>query len=262
MNPGTTHTPEMGTLPEARDQQNVADVERWASVAAGAAIIAYALTGSRRPGGYLLAAMPLLYRGVTGHCPLYSSLSMNTRVSGTDTRTALKDDGGVRVFESVHIERPVAELYRFWRRFENLPRFMTNLERVTESSPRHSHWVAKGPAGKAVEWDAEIINEVENRVIGWRSLPGAEVVTAGSVTFRPARNGRSTQLSVNLQYEPPAGQLGAMVATVFGSEPAQMIREDLQRLKELFEAGEWAQSATNTVPPSTTVHDFSGRPSA
>jgi uncharacterized membrane protein len=114
------------------------DVKRWVSVAAGAAIIAYALTGHRRPGRYVLAALPLLYRGITGHCPLYSSLSMNTRATSTDTRTALKDERGVRVFESVEIESPVAELYRFWRQLENLPRFMTDLERVTESSPRRS----------------------------------------------------------------------------------------------------------------------------
>jgi uncharacterized membrane protein len=260
MDPGTTHVAETDTLPKASDQRNVGDVERWVSVAAGAGIIAYALTGRRRSGGYLLAALPLLYRGITGHCPLYSSLSLNTRVSGTDTRTALRDEGGERVLESVEIERPAADLYRFWRRFENLPRFMTNLERVTELSPRRSHWVAKGPAGKPVEWDAEVINEVENRVIGWRSLPGAEVVTAGSVTFRPARNGLSTQLSVNLQYEPPAGQLGAMVAAVFGSEPAQMIREDLHRLKQLFEEGELAKSVMNTSSKSATVHDISDRP--
>jgi uncharacterized membrane protein len=240
----------------------VDDVERWVSVAAGAAIIAYALTGHRRPGGYVLAALPLLYRGITGHCPLYSSLNLNPRATKTDTRSALRDEGGVQVFESVEIERPVAELYRFWRQLGNLPRFMTNLERVTESSPRRSHWVAKGPAGKTVEWDAEIINEVENRIIGWRSLPDADVVTAGSVTFRPSGNGRRTRLSVHLQYDPPAGQLGTMVAAVFGREPGQMIREDLQRLKELFEAGEEAKNITNSSMPSATVHEISGRPGA
>jgi uncharacterized membrane protein len=133
---------------------------------------------------------------------------------------------------------PVRDVYRFWRRLENLPRFMTHLHRVTETPDGKSHWVACGPAGLAVEWDAEIINEVENQVIGWRSLPGSAVLTSGSVNFDTAREGRSTQVSVNLQYAPPAGKAGAMLASVFGREPSQTIREDLRHFKQLLEAGE------------------------
>jgi uncharacterized membrane protein len=133
---------------------------------------------------------------------------------------------------------PVADVYRFWRRLENLPRFMTHLDRVTQTPDGRSHWVAVGPAGLAVEWDAEIINEVENQVIGWRSLPGSDVVTAGSVNFDTAREGRSTQVSVHLQYAPPAGKAGALVASLFGREPSQTIREDLRHFKQLLEAGE------------------------
>jgi uncharacterized membrane protein len=98
--------------------------------------------------------------------------------------------------------------------------------------------VAKGPANLELEWDAEIINEVENKVIGWRSLPGSQVVTAGSVNFAAARGGRSTQVSVHLQYAPPAGRTGARVAALFGRGASQTIREDLRHLKQLLEAGE------------------------
>jgi len=91
-----------------------------------------------------------------------------------------------------------------------------------------------------VEWDAEIINEVENKVIGWRSLPGADVVTAGSVNFSSTPDGRGTDVSVHLQYEPPAGKAGAFVASLFGREPSQTIHEDLHRVKGLLEAGETA----------------------
>ena len=93
-----------------------------------------------------------------------------------------------------------------------------------------------------VEWDAEIINEIENMLIAWRSLPGSDVVVAGSVNFDRVRGGRSTQVSVHLQYEPPAGRVGASVATVFGREPSQTIREDLRRLKQVLEAGELARA--------------------
>ena len=138
----------------------------------------------------------------------------------------------------MRLELTVADVYRFWRRLENLPRFMTHLNRVTETPDGKSHWVARGPAGLAVEWDAEIINEVENQVIGWRSLPGSDVVTAGAVNFDTARQGRSTQVSVHLQYAPPAGKAGAMIASLFGLEPSQTIREDLRHFKQLLEAGE------------------------
>jgi uncharacterized membrane protein len=155
---------------------------------------------------------------------------------------ALSGDRGIHVREAIRVEKSLAEVYRFWRQLENLPRFMTNLERVTDLGSGRSHWVAKGPAGMAVEWDAEILNEEENRLIAWRSLPGSDVVTAGSVNFDAARNGRHTQVTVHLQYAPPAGRLGALVATVVGREPSQTIREDMRRLKQLLEAGEIAQA--------------------
>jgi uncharacterized membrane protein len=151
---------------------------------------------------------------------------------------ALAGRRGIHVRESIRLEEPVSQVYRFWRQLENLPRFMANLEQIVELGNRRSHWVAKGPGHIKVEWDAEIINEIENRVIGWRSLPGGDIATAGSVTFRPARAGRSTEVSVHLQYAPPAGRAGALVAMLAGREPNQTIREDLRRLKQLLEAGE------------------------
>jgi len=120
---------------------------------------------------------------------------------------------------------------------------MNHLTSVTELGDRKSHWIAKGPGGMAVEWDAEIINDVANKVIAWRSLPDSDVVTAGSVTFTPVRDGRSTEVKVNLQYDPPAGKAGAWVATLAGREPSQTIREDLRRVKQLLEAGEIARAA-------------------
>ena len=106
--------------------------------------------------------------------------------------------------------------------------------------------MAKGPGGVLVEWDAEIINEVEDQVIGWRSLPGGDVTLAGSVNFDRVREGRSTQLTVRLQYAPPAGRVGAFVAMLAGREPSQTIREDLRRLKQILEAGEVPRAEART----------------
>ena len=201
------------------------------TVATAGAVIAYGLS-RRSVGGIMLAAaaVPFAYRGLREFG--------NGTTHGEDTRTALAGGRGIHVKEAIRLECSVDDVYRFWRDLKNLPRFMTHLTRVSELMDRQSHWVAKGPGDMAVEWDAEIINDIENKVIAWRSLPGSDIVTAGSVTFTPVRAGRSTELKVNLQYEPPAGRAGAWLATIAGREPSQTIREDLRRVKQLLEAGE------------------------
>ena len=212
---------------------NYSDLERWMTLASATALIAFGVTRRTVPGlGLALAAAPLAYRGIAGTWPRFNGFPSD------DTRVALSGDRGVHVRESVRLEKPVAEVYRFWRRLENLPRFMAHLKRVTDLGNGRSRWEAQGPADLTVAWDAEIINDVENSVIGWRSLPGSDVVTAGSVNFSTARGGRSTEVRVRLQYQPPAGRAGALLAGAFGRSPAQMIREDLRRFKQLLEAGE------------------------
>src|SRR5579884_3502996 len=147
---------------------NVADVERWASALGGAALAAYGIKQltDRSPAGAALAAAgtALMFRGATGHCPVYSAAGINTADAHDDTRAHLGGARGVNVEEVVTINRPAAELYRFWRNVEQLPRFMEYLESVRTIDQRRSHWVAKGPAGRRVEWDAEIINEIPDEL--------------------------------------------------------------------------------------------------
>ena len=230
---------------------NVGRVERWLSMVAGGALAAYALKRRDKPGGAVaLAGAALLYRGATGHCDIYQQLGINRAHGngareygtgviadrGSDTREQLGGRRGIHVEESVTINKPLADLYRFWRNFENLPKFMNHLESVSTREEGISHWVAKGPARTRVEWDARIINEVQNKVIGWQSLDGSTISTAGSVNFDEDAHG--TRVTVHLQYNPPGGKLGAAVARLFGEEPNQTIREDLRRFKQLMETGE------------------------
>jgi uncharacterized membrane protein len=147
---------------------------------------------------------------------------------------------GINVKQQVTIARSPEELYRFWRNFENLPRFMNHLEAVHSLSHTRSHWVAKAPLGTSVEWDAEIVEERPNQMIVWRSLPDADVINAGAVTFLPAPAGRGTEVYVVIEYAPPAGVLGETIARLFGEEPNQQIKDDLWRFKQLMEAGEIA----------------------
>ena len=220
---------------------NVADVERWASALGGAALTVYGISQlkDRTPAGGALAAAGtmLMYRGATGHCPMYAAAGINTASDG-DTRAALSGPRGVNVETAVTVNRRPEELYLFWRNFEQLPRFMEHLVSVTQLDDTRSHWVAKAPAGRTVEWNAEIINEIPGELIAWRTLPGSDVISAGSVHFTPATGGRGSEVRVRMQYDAPGGKLGSALAWMLGEEPSQTIEEDLRRFKRLMETGE------------------------
>jgi uncharacterized membrane protein len=143
----------------------------------------------------------------------------------------------IHITKSVSVARPVDEVYAFWRDLQNLSRFMMHVERVTTSGDR-SHWIVKGPAGTTVEWDAEITEDRPNELLAWRSLPGSQIENNGSVRFKKAPADRGTEIHVSLQYEPPAGKAGAMLATLFGEEPTQQLTDDLRRFKQVMETGE------------------------
>jgi uncharacterized membrane protein len=142
----------------------------------------------------------------------------------------------------ITINRSANEIYAFWRDFENLPRFMSHLESVQETEGQRSHWKAKAPAGMTVEWDAEIIDDTPGERISWRSLEGADVPNAGSVRFKPATGGRGTVVTVEIEYQPPGGALGAAIAKLFGEEPQQQVSDDLRIFKQVMETGEVVRS--------------------
>jgi len=151
--------------------------------------------------------------------------------------TSVRAYRGVRVDRSITIARPQAEVFRFWRDFENLPRFMTYLQKVEVTGPYRTRWTAKA-LGVPVSWEAEVFMERQPELIAWRSLEGSTVDTAGSVHFTQALGGRGTEVHVELKYDPPGGQAGSALAWLTGQSPAGMINEDLRRLKQLLEAGE------------------------
>jgi uncharacterized membrane protein len=197
------------------------EAERWGSAMSGGALLVYGLK-RRSLGGALLSVVGggLMYRAAVGRGPAL------TRVAGP------------LVDRCVTIHRPVDEVYRFWRNFENLPRFMHHLLAVTVFDERRSHWVTRAPAGRTVEWDAEIVEEAPNERIAWRAVGNADVEHTGSVTFSPAPGDRGTEVRVMLHYAPPAGRLGTALAKVFGEEPTQQVARDLRTFKQVMEAGE------------------------
>ena len=214
---------------------NVGETERWASVLGGGALALMGLARGRSSGAALaLGGGYLVYRGLTGRCPVYRSLGLNTERRAY----AVSQRQGLGVEESVIVNARPEDLYAFWRKLENLPRFMSHLQSVEDIGGGRSHWVTTGPAGTHIEWDAEIVGDVAGELVSWRSLPGATVPNAGAVRFRAMPGGESTVVRVSLKYNPPGGPVGALIARLFGEAPGQQVADDLNRLKMMMESGE------------------------
>ena len=238
-----TNTQHLDRSEERADSsQNIGDAQRLFSAIAGAGLL---IEGWRRrslAGSALaLGGVTLLYRAASGYCPALGAMGINMH-DRQDTnrlgRRKVHSEEATKIRRSIDINRPPDELYRFWRALDNLPKIMSDLESVEVITDRLSHWVVKTMTGMpTVEWDAEIINDVENERIGWRSLNDADVDHAGSVEFEPIDNGRKTRLTVTLQYAPIAGRLGAAVAKFIGQDPDSKVADDLQQFKESMEAG-------------------------
>jgi uncharacterized membrane protein len=226
---------------------NISATARLVSTVVGAAV---AVVGYQRSNKVLgLAGIGLLARGASGWCPVTASFDAGAYDDTETTRRHLGGPRGVIVEDAITIYRPVSEVYSYWRNLENLPRFMDHLEEVCVTDRFRSHWVARGPMGVHVEWDAEIINDIPPTLLSWKSIGQSDVVSAGSVRFKPAGE-RATQVHVKLQYDPPAGKLGAAVAWLIGDDPQRQIAEDLKRFKQLLETGEASSDAYRATPSS------------
>jgi uncharacterized membrane protein len=215
---------------------NVGSTERLVMLVGGAALLGFAWRNRSRGLGAVSAG--LLARGATGYCPAYAAMGLNY----SDTKDALSGDRGVHIRESVTVDAPADQIYRFWRRLSQLPQVMPHLEKVEELDGKRSRWTAKAFDQVPVTWQAEIINEVPFETIGWKTLPGEKIQHAGSVTFRPVPGG-GTDVRVHLQYAAPGGRAAAWLARMAGQDPARLMREGLLALKRQLEA-----SAGHTLP--------------
>ncbi|RZF64950.1 SRPBCC family protein [Sphingomonas populi] len=171
-------------------------------------------------------------------------LATSKRSGAVDAATGalLEPKGDSLVARAVTINRPVAELYAYWRDFRNLATFMDNVVEVSPIDDRRSHWIVKAPGGRTVEWTAVITEERENQLIAWASEDGADVPNSGRIDFRDA-GARGTIVTATVLYDPPGGAIGKLIAKMFQREPAIQARRDLRRFKQLMETGEIATSS-------------------
>ncbi|MBE8986868.1 SRPBCC family protein [Nostoc sp. LEGE 12450] len=210
-------------------QTEASEVERWASLIGGGAMVLMGLRqGSLRGALTALAGGGLIYQGATKQSTIQQA------------QEAIGINQPIKVEKTVTINKPADELYRYWHNFENLPTFMKHLKSVRVDSEKRSHWIANAPLGNSVEWDADILEDRENEFISWASVEGADVDNSGFVRFKKAPGDRGTEVKVVLEYNPPGGALAATVAKLFGEEPEQQIGDELRRFKMLMETGEIA----------------------
>ena len=204
-----------------QERKRLRTVEGWVSLISGGALAAY---GTKRAIGDHSKLGIALAAG--GGALVYNGLRPRHHSSGVHMQAAFT------------INKPVNEVYRYWRDLQDLPRFMRHLESVRKLDDRRSEWTMRGPMGSSFTWQAEIVDEAENRYIVWRSMPGSVVESSSSLEFREAPGGRGTELVAAMHYNRIGNYIGRGLAEVLGTVPERVLREELRRFKQFVEAGE------------------------
>lgn len=212
--------------------------------------------------GGVLLAQGIRSRGIIGRSLSAVGIGLVTRaVSHSSPRQLLKLATaawrGISVEKTITVGVPVEQVWELWNNFENFPRFMTHLQEVRKIDEGRSHWVAAGPAGMPVEWDALVTDWVPQQFIGWTSAEGSSVETTGQVRFRPISS-ESTEIDVRMEYHPPAGVAGHAIASLFGTDPKRAMDEDLVRLKIMLEDGTTRAAADEVRGDEPTGQGGSG----
>lgn len=222
-------SPRAGSLYENTTVINVSKTGRIISAAAGSSLLYIGLTGiSKSPLkalGRMLAGGYLLYRGISGNCPVSAVIENNIRP---------RHARAVNIRSTFRVNRPHNEVYAAWRKLDNLPIFMAHLNHVEVKDERYSHWTVKLAGDMKLEWDAEIVEDRENEFIGWRSLEGAAIANAGKVSFKDVEDG-GTELHVVITYRPPAGFAGAGIARLLNPAFEKLVRDDVRNFKRYIE---------------------------
>jgi uncharacterized membrane protein len=244
-------TPHSHSLQRQTDSyRNVGDSDRKISLVAGAGSMLYGLTRGGMLGLALTAVGGLfVYRGLSGHCPMFSRMGYST-ARPSDRGLFGEQRGPLHFTTGVTIQRSPEELYDFWHGFTHLPRFMKFIRDVRPSGGDRTHWVAEIPGMGQVEWESEVVRDVPNESISWRSVEGSEIPQEGEIRFRRAPDGKGTEVELDMRYEPPAGRLGRAFGGLLNVMTKEAAREDLRRFKRLMETGEIPTGSSQTADVS------------
>lgn len=206
------------------NEGNLSDLSRVTSVLAGSALIMKAFNG-KKTAVKVIAGGYMLYRGITGHCPLSEQLKAD------------KTDASI-IQVSVTVNKPREAAYRFWRKLSNLPLFMKHLTSVRELPDERSMWEATIPGHLGtLKWETQITQEKENELLGWQSVEDPDVENSGIITFSDAGK-FGTELHVTISYKAPAGKVGASITKLLNPLFTGMVEEDIRNFKRYIETGE------------------------
>jgi len=212
---------------------NVGTIERILMVAAGGYLLYSGLSGKNKSVAQSIAGTTMLARGISGYCPVYDAVGKGGKMKSSN----------VNIRTSVNINKPVEEVYAFWRNLENLPKFMQHLESVVEKDKITSHWTASGPGGIGkLSWDAHILMDEKGKMLSWHSLPDSTVDNAGKILFKENGSG-GTELDVTISYHAPLGVAGEAAAKLLNPFFERMVKSDIQSLKTYMEIGENEKNA-------------------
>jgi len=209
-------------------EENVGFFERILMVAAGSYLMYNALSGKKKKVAQSIAAGGMLARGISGYCPVYDM---------TSNQGGKLKSSNINIRTSITIDKPVDEVYAFWRKLENLPKFMKHLESVQETDKVTSEWKAKGPAGiGSLTWKAQILMDEKNKMLSWHSLPESKIDNAGKIRFNDL--GGSTELDITISYHAPLGVAGETAAKWLNPLFEKMVKNDIESLKSYLETGD------------------------
>ena len=201
-----------------------APVTRLAAGTLAGAAVAWGLVRRDRAGAFAAGAgAALLVRDVANR-PISRLLGIGAGRRAVDFH------------KTITVHAPVGDVFAFFSNIEGFPRFMSHVKEVRRTGDGRFRWVAAGPAGIPVAWDGEITELSPNKVVAWRSAPGAVVENAGIARFEANPDG-STRLDIRMSYNPPAGALGHLVASLFGADPKHAMDEDMVRFQSMLERG-------------------------
>jgi uncharacterized membrane protein len=225
----------------ATSQINVNQVERIVSGVFGGVWLLQSL-GHR---GLLEKALAgaLLYRGISGHSYLYQWLNVNT-ANGSG-------GGQGEVERAITIEKPVEEVYQFWKVPENFVQVMANFAQVSQSSDGHVHWAMNGPMQQSIEWDSQVVEDIPNERIRWQTVGDSKASNGGEVHFRPAPGKWGTEVTLRLSFNAPGGAIGGGISKTLGLIPRTIEEKSLRRFKSLIETGEIPTLAHNPAARAT-----------
>ncbi len=206
---------------------NVSVFERFLTAAAGTYLLYNGFSGKHKSATQMAAGGALLARAISGYCPVYDVAGKRLKFEGSN----------VNIRTSLIIGRPVEQVYNFWRRLENLPRFMNHLKSVEEIDNITSEWTAKGPAGiGTITWKAQILMDEPSKVLSWHSMPGSTIDNAGKVSFRKLDES-TTEIEVVISYHAPLGFAGEAAAKLLNPVFEKIVKSDIESLKSYLEEG-------------------------